>query len=112
MNVRIRRLKLFICLVSGINGHHSTEVPAKGLASKMKVDFILKLSKNVPFLYVSWLMFTAESLIKKHSVHPAGSDSLFTYTTGNKTMNDTEIIIDTPGLMKKRTRSIREIRYN
>lgn len=67
----------------------------------MKVDFILKLSQNVPFLYVSWLMFTAESLIKKHSVHPAGSDSLFTYTTGNKTMNDSEIIIDTPGLMKK-----------
>lgn len=76
----------------------------------MTMDFVLKLSKNVPFLYVSLLMVTAESLTKRHSVLPSGSDSLFNYTTVNKTMNDTEIIIDRSRLITKRTRSIREIR--
>jgi len=101
VNVRIGKLKLFICLVSGVHWHYSTEVPTKGLASRMTVDFILKLSKNVPFLYGSPLVVTAESLIKRHSVHPTGSASLFTYTTVNKTVNDTEIVIDTSRLMKK-----------
>lgn len=67
----------------------------------MMVDFILKLSKNVPFLYVSPPMVTAESLTERHSVRPSGSDSLFTYTTVNKTMHDTELIVYTSRLIKK-----------
>lgn len=97
----VSKLELFICLVSGINWHHTTEVPEKGLASKMTMYFMLKLSKNAPFLCVSLLMVTAESLTKRHSVHSIRSDSLLTYPSVNKTMNDNEIIIDTPRLMKK-----------
>lgn len=67
----------------------------------MTMYFMLKQSKNVPFLYVSLLMVTAESLTKRHSVHSIRSDSLLTYPSVNKTMNDNEIIIDTPRLMKK-----------
>lgn len=67
----------------------------------MIVDFIIKLSINLPLLYVTPLIVTAESLTKRHSVHPAGFDWLFTYTTVSKTMNDTEIIIDTSRLIKQ-----------
>lgn len=67
----------------------------------MVVDFIIKLSINVLFLHVTPLMVAAESLTKRHSAHPAGFEWLFTYTTVNKTMNDTEIIIDTSRLIKQ-----------
>jgi len=65
----------------------------------MMMDFILKLSKYVPFLYVSLMIVTAECLTERHSAHSIGSDSLFTYTSVNKIMNDTKMIISS--FMKK-----------
>lgn len=63
------------------------------------MDFILKLSKYVSFLYVSLLIITAECLTERHSAHSIRSDSLFTYTSVNKIMSGTKIIIS--NFMKK-----------